>query len=175
MDERLNKKVASTGRESRAQSDEARVNTDGTSTTMEQRRQALRTEWAANVLPEPPAIPGYHMCWLSTTNQSDPIYRRIQMGYEPVKVEEAPGLKYLRISGGDFEGCVSVNEMILFKIPEELYQEIMTINHYERPLEEEEVLKANTVLDQRDNDGKELGSREGFETLARKTSRPHFN
>ena len=37
--------------------------------------------------------------------------------------------------------------MLLFKIPEELYQEYMTVMHYERPLDEEEIPVLTKALD----------------------------
>jgi hypothetical protein len=39
------------------------------------------------------------------------------------------------MNSGKFEGCVSCNEMILFKLPEEVYQEVMKMMHLEDPLE----------------------------------------
>jgi len=40
-----------------------------------------------------------------------------------------------KMSSGKFEGCVSCNEMVLFKLPEEIYQEVMRMMHLEDPLE----------------------------------------
>ena len=59
------------------------------------------------------------------------------LGYEPVKAAElGKGFETLgKMSSGKFEGCVSCNEMVLFKIPEEIYQEVMRMLHLEDPLE----------------------------------------
>ena len=65
--------------------------------------------------------------------------------------------------------------MLLFRIPEELYQEYMLVMHYERPMEEEEILKANAVSNERDSDGRELGQAEGFDSLARRVRSPQFS
>ena len=85
-----------------------------------------------------------HLCWLSTTNQYDSIDKRIALGYEPVKAAElGKGFESLgKMSSGKFEGCVSCNEMVLFKIPEEVYQEVMRLLHLEDPLEHQRNITA---------------------------------
>jgi hypothetical protein len=98
----------------------------------------FRTEMFHNVLPQPPEIPGYHCCWLSTTNQYDPIAHREAMGYERVTPEEMPGMQHITIDSGQFAGCIGHKEMVLFKLPIDLYQEYMKIAHHERPYEQEE-------------------------------------
>jgi len=104
-----------------------------------ERLEAFRDKWANNALPDIPenAIPGFHLCWLSTTNNYDSIDKRMALGYEPVKAAElGKGFETLgKMSSGKFEGCVSCNEMVLFKLPEELYQEAMRLMHLEDPLE----------------------------------------
>lgn len=172
-DDRLKKDAGSSVRGSRDGADEARQN-DGTALTSAQRSRMLREQWAHEILPTPPDMPGYHLCWLSTTNGSDPIFKRVQLGYTPVKASEVPGFVQTRVDAGEFEGCVSCNEMLLFKIPSEVYQEIMLVNHYERPNEEEEVLRANAKVDGQDNDGRELGQMEGFDTLNKRVRTPTF-
>ena len=85
-----------------------------------------------------------HLCWLSTTNHYDSIDKRIALGYEPVKASElGKGFESLgKMSSGKFEGCVSCNEMVLFKIPEEVYQEVMRLLHLEDPLEHQRNITA---------------------------------
>jgi hypothetical protein len=104
-----------------------------------ERLDAFRDKWANSALPDIPAgtIPGFHLCWLSTTNTYDSIDKRMALGYEPVKAEElGNGFGSLgKMSSGKFEGCVSCNEMILFKLPEDVYQEVMHLLHLEDPLE----------------------------------------
>ena len=171
-DERLAK---STSREDRSSADAERVNMDGTSLTLEQRRKQMRAEWTQDILPTPPKVAGWHFCWLSTTNSADPIYKRIQKGYTPVKANELIGFTQHKVTEGEFEGCISCNEMLLFKIEEELYQDIMTYLHHELPMSEEELLKANVKPQGADTDGRELGSVEGFDTLAQRTAKPTFS
>ena len=176
-DERLKKSVAAPVRGDRDEADTSRTQHDGTALTREERMAMIRSEWSQDVLPQPPKSDGWHYCWLSTTNSTDPIYKRIQKGYEPVRISEIPGFAQYKVNQGEFEGCIACNEMLLFKIPEDLYQEIMSIFHYERPMEEEEILKANTVekIATQDSDGRKLGQVEGFESLARKVRPPQFS
>jgi glycine cleavage system pyridoxal-binding protein P len=102
----------------------------------------------------------------------------LRIGYELVRHEE---LSYLgeqnRVQSGEFAGCVSINELILAKIPVELYQEIMLINHHEKPMQEEELLRANMESDETDSNGRPLGETfgEGIQNLAKRTvRRPAF-
>ena len=112
---------------------------DPTSDLKRERAEAFRDRWQNNALPDIPGgvIPGFHLCWLSTTNNYDSIDKRMALGYEPVKAAElGKGFETLgKMSSGKFEGCVSCNEMVLFKLPEELYQEAMRLMHLEDPLE----------------------------------------
>jgi len=112
---------------------------DPASDSKRERAEAFRDRWQNNALPDIPGgvIPGFHLCWLSTTNNYDSIDKRMALGYEPVKAAElGKGFETLgKMSSGKFEGCVSCNEMVLFKLPEELYQEAMRLMHLEDPLE----------------------------------------
>ncbi len=173
-EDRLKKDVAAETRGDRASSDVGRTQMDGTALSMEERRKLMRSDWNTEVLPTPPSMPGWHFCWLSTTNSSDPIYRRMQKGYEPVKVSDIPGFAQYRVEQGEFEGCVACNEMLLFKIPEELYQEAMRYFHHDLPMEEEEMLRANAAVAGQDSNGRELGEVEGFSTLGRRVRTTQF-
>lgn len=120
---------------------------DEKSKVTRERLEAFRDQWANSALPEisKDSIPGYHLCWLSTTNTYDTIDKRIALGYEPVKAYElGSSFETLgKMNSGKFEGCVSCNEMILFKIPSDLYQEAMKLMHYEMPLEHQQNITAN--------------------------------
>src|SRR5574343_482844 len=174
-DERLKKSSADAVRGDRASSDDERTQKDGTSLTTQEHRAMLRSEWNQEVLPTPPAIPGWHFCWLSTTNATDPIYKRIQKGYELVKASEIPDWKQYRVSEGEYADYIACNEMLLAKIPEELYQDIMLYLHHELPMEEEEMLRANAqkAVAGEDSNGRPLGDVEGYDI--RRVSTPHFS
>ena len=111
-----------------------------------ERAEAFRDKWQNSALPDIPAgaIPGFHLCWLSTTNNYDSIDKRMALGYEPVKASElGKGFENLgKMSSGKFEGCVSCNEMVLFKLPEDIYQEVMRMLHLEDPLEHQRNITA---------------------------------
>jgi hypothetical protein len=105
-----------------------------------ERAAAFRDKWVNEALPEVPVIPGFHTCWLSTTNKYDSIDKRMSLGYEPVKAADIAHLMggssfdaLGKMSSGKFEGCISCNEMILFKIPDEIYQEVMKLLHFDDP------------------------------------------
>lgn len=175
-DERLVKTSGTLSRQSRDFADTERTGQDGTALTAAERIRSLRSEMGQEILPTPPAVEGWHFCWLSTTNSVDPIHIRMnRYGYEPVKASEIRGFDNYKITGGEFEGCIACNEMILFKVPEEIYQTLMLINHHEKPLENEQGI--NSTLAQaaaKDSQGRSLASVEGFDKLGRNVKTPIF-
>jgi hypothetical protein len=176
-DDRLKKDAGEAVRGSRDGADIDRVQNDGSSMSAEQRRKALRQDWVQEILPSPPDLPGFHCCWLSTTNSTDPIYKRVQRGYVPVKATEVPGFgtQYMA-QGGEFDGCVACNEMLLFKIEKQTYNDLMTIFHHDMPLEQEAAIRERVESSQeRDSSGRQLGSVEGdFDKLGRSRGTPTF-
>lgn len=178
-DERLKKASGEAVRGSRENANAERSNKDGSALSAEERRAALRRNWVQEVLPTPPEIPGFHCCWLSTTNSTDPVYKRVQRGYIPVKATEVPGMgNQYAVTDGEFEGCVAINEMLLFKIPNDVYQDLMTIYHHDIPAEQENAIydRVNASLES-DSSGRPLGIVEGdFNKLAnRNVATPTFN
>lgn len=174
-DSRLKKDAASATRGDRSSADTPREDTDGTATTVSERRSNFRDEWTANALPTPPDIKGFHLCWLSTTNSTDPIHKRIRMGYVPVRADEVPGFEHYKMKSGEYEGIVSCNEMLLFKIEAELYQEMMRYFHHDKPMEDEAMLKDSPAL--RDEQARRLAEKaedDGFNTLGEKRA-PKFH
>jgi len=97
--------------------------------------QMWSDEWTQSALPKVPDIPGFHLCWLSTTNSYDTIDKRIRLGYTPVLADELPGYENYRVKAGEHVGHIACNEMLLFKIPMDLYQRVMTHFHYQKPME----------------------------------------
>lgn len=163
MENRL-KKNAGSNRENRgATADKSRAAPEEGFASAEERRRMFRSEWVQEALPTPPEIPGFHLCWLSSTNQYDPIHKRLRMGYTPVKAEELPGFENYRVKAGEHEGFVACNEMILYKMPEDIYQEIMAEMHHYAPMDEQEKIKVqqDQLLNAKDSNGKRLGQIEG--------------
>jgi hypothetical protein len=121
-------------------------------------------EWTQSALPKLPNMDGWHLCWLSTTNSYDSIDKRIRQGYVPVKSEEFPGFENYRVKSGEHVGYISCNEMLLFKLPMDIYQDIMLYQHHEKPREEEEKIRVQQEQLQgaaRDSRGRSLVSVEG--------------
>jgi hypothetical protein len=174
QDARL-KRSAAAGRDDRASEDVRRQDNDGTAFTVSERRK-FRNEWTQEALPTPPEVPGFHLCWLSSTNSYDPIQKRIRMGYSPVLPSEVPGFEYLAAKEGEFQGMVACNEMLLFKIPNDLYQDMMAELHHYAPLEEEGRIKDSMVTGQKDSNGRPLGHVEGdgFNDLGAQMRTPNF-
>jgi len=162
MDDRL-KKSTIRGRESRATDDLSREAPEKNFALSQEKRRMFRDEFLQQSLPTAPEIPGYHSCWLSTTNQYDPIHRRLQIGYVPVKAEEVPGFEHYKVKSGEMEGFISVNEMVLYKIPEDIYQAYMAEVHHYAPMDEQEKIKVqqDQLLNARDSNGRALGQVEG--------------
>jgi len=163
MDNRL-KKNTTAGRENRgATADASRASPEEKFASSQERRRMFRSEWTQEALPNPPEIPGFHLCWLSSTSQYDPIHKRLQMGYTAVKAEELPGFENYRVKAGEMEGFVACNEMILYKLPEEVYQDIMAEMHHYAPMDEQEKIKVqqDQLLNAKDSNGKRLGQVEG--------------
>jgi hypothetical protein len=134
-DERL-KKMADPARRSRAMDD--RAVTENRELSDDDRIDMFRNSFYQSALPDLPEIPGYHVCWLTTTNPRDSVQARFRLGYEPVKPEEVPGWEYATLKTGEYAGLVGVNEMIAAKIPDRLYYRVMREMHHDAPLREEE-------------------------------------
>ena len=161
-DDRLKKDLSAGGRESRATQDSKRGAATEELASAQERRRMFRSEWVQESLPKPPAIPGFHVCWLSTTNGYDPIHKRMRMGYEPVKIEDVPGFESYKVKAGEHTGFVACNEMLLYKIPEEVYQDIMSELHHYAPQDEADKIRvqAESAIG-RDSRGRPLGMVEG--------------
>lgn len=160
------------------QQDQARADDEGTELSLEERMNRIRNEFVQEALPDVPAIPGFHLCWLSTTHSYDTIHRRMRLGYVLVRQSEVPGYQVGKMNSGEDEDHVRCNEMILAKVPMEIYQMIMQEFHHDRPLREEEAISARIAeFTKADAQGKDLTVRdEGFEEreLVRRAKVPTF-
>jgi len=162
MDSRLKKSLSAGGRESRASLDESREAPEDKFVSAEERRKMWKDEWTQSALPAIPAIKGWHLCWLSTTNSYDSIDKRIRLGYVPVKAEEVPGMENNKVKAGEHVGFIACNEMLLYKIPNDMYQDVMAHFHHEAPLEDANKIRLQAEQVQgRDSSGKPLGRVEG--------------
>ncbi len=105
------------------------------------RTDLFRQMHAQAALPNLPPIPGYHVCWLTSTNTKDSLAMRMRLGYEPIKPEELVGFGEFAVGqGGTVNGLVHVNEMVAFKLPLHIYQEYMQYAHHDAPAEQDSML-----------------------------------
>ena len=135
MESRLKKSITAGGRHTRASEDQSRLPAEESFASTQDIDQMWSDEWTQSALPKVPDIPGFHLCWLSTTNSYDTIDKRIRLGYTPVLADELPGYENYRVKAGEHVGHIACNEMLLFKIPMDLYQRVMTHFHYQKPME----------------------------------------
>lgn len=140
-DTRLKKDLDVVGRREDTRRTQDRPVTESRVVSEDDRLEMFRNQLFNDALPDLPDLPGYHMCWLTTTNPRDPIYRRMQLGYEPVRPDEVPGMESATISTGEYSGMVGVNEMLAFKLPMSLYLKFMQEAHHDAPLREEQKLE----------------------------------
>jgi len=159
------KKELGVDRTSRAMED--RKVTERRDVSDDDRLRMFQEQMFNDALPDIPKIPGYHVCWLTTTNQRDSIQRRAQLGYEPVRPEDAPGLEFATVNSGEMAGLISVNEMVAYKLPDRLYQAFMKEAHYSAPLREEQKLAdtADQIRQQAESSGSRIIEGDGIEDL----------
>lgn len=138
QDERL-KKSAGENRTNRALED--RPATENREISDEERVEMFRQQFFQSSLPDLPQIPGWHCCWLTTTNPRDSIHKRMRLGYEPIKPEDLPGWDHVTLKTGEYAGFIGVNEMLAFKLPLNLYKLYMKEAHHDAPMREESKLK----------------------------------
>jgi hypothetical protein len=117
--------------------------------------ELFRDSLEQSVLPDLPPMPGYHVCWLTTSNPRDTIQRRIQIGYELITVDTLPGWDGVRVKTGDYAGVVGINEMLAARIPLGRYNKFMREVHHSRPLNEE--LKLRSMADDLKNGARQRG------------------
>ena len=164
VDERLAKEV---GASRRSRQSEDRQVTERRDMSDNDRLNMFRNQLFNDALPDLPQIPGWHLCWLTTTNTRDSIHRRMQLGYEPVRPEEVPGMEYATQKTGEWAGMIGVNEMLAFKLPMSLYEMFMQEAHHDAPNREEGKLAdtADFIRNQAARDNVEVYEDEGYQEL----------
>lgn len=172
-DARLNRASASTERPSRSQDERSVVDVK---TSKEEKLMMFRNQLFNSALPQLPDIPGYHLCWLTTTNPRDSIIMRQRLGYELLKSSDFPGFELVTQKTGDFAGCIAVNEMLAAKLPLDLYEMYMTEAHHNAPNQEEGKLRSvlDTIAQAAQARGAEVIQEEGSAGLGKSSARPTF-
>lgn len=160
-DERIIRRDDQEGRGDRGITEDAARDSELADLMSDAEYEALvRSEFEQVSLPTPPALRGWHLCWLTTSSQYDTISKRQRIGYRPVRTSEMPGFDP---SNGQrlarYEDFVTCNEMVLHKIPEAYYQKMMNLFHHKRPSEgDENALRhvQNGLKEKQDSAGRPL-------------------
>lgn len=160
-------KEPGTGRRPREEGD--RAITESRELSEDERLEMFRQQLFNDALPDLPKIPGYHTCWLTTTNPRDPVHRRMMLGYEPVMAADIPGFEYASLKTGEWAGVIGVNEMVAFKLPQTLYEAFMHEAHHAAPAREQEKLASMTDLirEQAERKGLEVVEGDGTADMRR--------
>ena len=163
MESRLKKSLSDGGRHDRSNEDSNRKSPEDKFISTQERKRMWSEEWTQSALPKIPNVDGWHLCWLSTTNSYDSIDKRVRLGYVPVKSDELPGYEEYRVKSGEHVGYISCNEMLLFKLPMDIYQEVMTYQHHDKPREEADKIRVQieSLQGTRDSNGRSLVNVEG--------------
>lgn len=143
--------------------------------TDDERLEIFRLAMFQNQLPSLPAIPGWHLVWLTTANPRDSIQGRLRLGYQLLRPEEVPGWEHNILTSGQYTGCIGINEMVAAKLPMRLYELYMTEAHHNQPLAEEGKLRS-TLDAVRDAQGKgtQVYLEGGMAALGQNPRRAHF-
>lgn len=157
---------------------ENRENTDGIRNA--ERHAMLRD--VNTLLPVPPPIDGYHLVWLTTTNSKDSLEQRFRLGYTLVKPEELPDFRIATQKSGEvIADRIQINEMVLAKIPMELWLQDLQYLHHDLPAQQVNSLK-DSVRFMQDGKGRDVaytggefknGATEGYAMLGRNKA-PNF-
>lgn len=142
-----------------------------------ERLEVFKQRFAQAELPDIPPIPGFHVCWLTTTNPRDPVHGRLRLGYELLRAEEVPGYEYVSLKTGEYAGCIGINEMVAAKLPEALYQMFMQSAHHDQPMEQaNDIYESLEDMQQRAAEHKaNVKIDGGFDQLKADTRIAHFD
>ena len=112
-----------------------------------------------SVLPRLPEIPGYHICWLTTSNPKDTVEWRQRLGYTVLRYSDFPDMPVIGGLKGDTDpsGVIKINEMVAAKIPLRRYNKLMLAVGHTLPLNEEQKLRGD--LEQMAEDARSRGAR----------------
>lgn len=165
-DTRLKKDMDEVGSRTTRKASDRKI-TEDRQLSDDDRLEMFRAQLFNDALPDLPDVPGYHMCWLTTQNPRDPIHRRMQLGYEPVRPEEVPGMEYASIKTGEWAGFIGVNEMLAFKLPLSLYEKFMQEAHHDAPMREENKLAevAEMMREQAERAGSSMYEGDGMSEM----------
>ncbi len=141
-----------------------------------ERLELFRNTINTNALPDLPVMPGYHMCWLSTTNRQHSIHKCIRLGYELLRADMVPGMEHAALGDGPYEGLIGIEEMLAARLPNSLYQSYMMEAHHNAPRAEEEKLQrtVDTIREQAESAGAQVAEYDGTTELRRSAPSPNM-
>ncbi len=173
-DERLAKDADIVGSAKASRRLEDREVTQDRELTEAERLELFQNNLFNAALPSLPPQPGYHMCWLTTTNPRDSIHHRLRLGYELLRAEDVPGMEHAMLREGPYEGLVGIEEMLAARLPNSLYQSYMKAAHHDAPRAEEEKLQAtvDSIREQAESAGAKLIEGDGMTDLRRSAPSP---
>lgn len=158
QDERIAKRADNgSARADRLTSDRSQTeNRENTDSVRRAERRAMLSD-VNTLLPPAPELPGFHTFWATTTNNKDTVENRQRMGYSFVTRSQLPDfvLSSSQKSGEITTDRIMVNEMVLMKIPMELWQDDMMYKHYDMPKESIQNLKDSVQIG-RDGRGRQI-------------------
>lgn len=162
------------GAERRSRDAEDRTVTERRDLSDDERFELFAQTLFNDVLPDLPPIPGYHVCWLSTTHQADTIPRRLRLGYTLIKPEEIPGFEHATLKTGEYSGCVGVNEMVAAKISDGLYQRFMHEAHNAEPMRQMQAIEdqIDALKGKAERDGGRIVEGDGMDDIRRPAPPP---
>lgn len=105
--------------------------------------ELFRDSLHQTVLPDLPYMPGYHVCWLTTSNGRDSLQWRRRIGYELIRLDDVPGWSDGNLKTAEGDGYVRINEMVAARIPLSRYNKYMREVHHTMPLQEEMKIRAS--------------------------------
>ena len=169
------KKSIDAAREGRGLHD--RSSTEDRALSDDDRLEMFRAQFFNAALPDLPKIPGYHVCWLTTTNPRDPVVGRLRLGYELIRAEEIPGYEAVTVKTGEYAGAIGVNEMVAAKLPDRLYQRYMEEAHHRAPGREDGKLvdTIRSIQEQMRARGADVEVGDGMEELDTQRPVPVFD
>lgn len=138
-----------------------------------ERLEMFRDSRFQSVLPDLPTFPGFHVCWLTTTNPRDSLQNRLRQGYQLITISECAKWDGAGQKVGIVDNVISVNEMVAAKLPLRLYNLYMREAHHNAPLEEEQKLVRATenMQAQAEEIGAVLQAGDGLEALKQRAPR----
>jgi hypothetical protein len=160
------------GHATREDSRPVKLSTSDARMSFEDRMAAFRNEMYSNVLPTLPKIENYHVCWVSTTSQTDTPQWRESIGYTRITPAEAPGFDHVSVSSGPYAGNIMLNEMLAMKLPLNIYYGYMKIAHHERPMEHSNKMAAQLSGLRSNGDGVKVELADGSLSFMKASAEP---